>query len=227
MLKLKQLQEKKKKEAEAAKKAAAEANNNDNKNDSDPDKKDESSEQKTDAKDAKVEGVFSIKKGGRKNKSRANAAQLRAQKDVSEMDPIPGCVLNFPDPDNLMDFRVDITPSEGLYKDATFNFTVTVPPDYPFKPPKAMCNTPIYHPNIDTEGHVCLNILRSEWMPVLSLGSVVFGLLTLFLEPNADDPLNKEAAAEMAEKPAQFRRNVEQTLRGGFVMGRQYPQLRK
>jgi ubiquitin-conjugating enzyme E2 M len=39
----------------------------------------------------------------------------------------------------------------------------------------------VYHPNIDWEGKVCLNILRQEWMPVLSLGSVVFGLMTLFL----------------------------------------------
>jgi ubiquitin-protein ligase len=39
----------------------------------------------------------------------------------------------------------------------------------------------IYHPNIDTDGKVCLNILRADWMPVLNLGSVVFGLLTLFL----------------------------------------------
>jgi ubiquitin-conjugating enzyme E2 M len=51
----------------------------------------------------------------------------------------------------------------------------------------------VYHPNIDWDGHVCLNILRQDWMPVLSLGSVVFGLMTLFLEPNPDDPLNKGA----------------------------------
>ena len=40
-------------------------------------------------------------------------------------------------------------------------------------------------------------------MPVLNLGSVIFGLLTLFLEPNPDDPLNKDAADEMASKPDQ------------------------
>jgi ubiquitin-protein ligase len=35
------------------------------------------------------------------------------------------------------------------------------------------------------------DILRQDWMPVLNLGSVAFGLMTLFLEPNPDDPLNK------------------------------------
>lgn len=39
---------------------------------------------------------------------------------------------------------------------------------------------------------MCLNILRHDWKPVLTLGHVLFGLMTLFLEPNPDDPLNIE-----------------------------------
>lgn len=49
----------------------------------------------------------------------------------------------------------------------------------------------IYHPNVDLEGNVCLNILREDWKPVLNLNSVMVGLQYLFLEPNPDDPLNK------------------------------------
>lgn len=49
----------------------------------------------------------------------------------------------------------------------------------------------IYHPNIDLDGNICLNILREDWKPVLSLQAVLVGLQYLFLEPNADDPLNK------------------------------------
>ena len=52
----------------------------------------------------------------------------------------------------------------------------------------------IYHPNVDLDGNVCLNILREDWKPVLNLNSVMVGLQYLFLEPNADDPLNKGAA---------------------------------
>lgn len=57
------------------------------------------------------------------------------------------------------------------------------------QPPYA--SSQIYHPNVDLEGNVCLNILREDWKPVLNLNSVMVGLQYLFLEPNADDPLNK------------------------------------
>jgi len=174
------------------------------------------------------ENVFSLRtnraRGGRKKKT--SAADLRATKDVTEMEEIPGVVVEFPDQNNVMTFTVTVTPSDGLYRGAAFKFTVTIPQTYPYDPPKVECNTLIYHPNIDWEGHVCLNILRAEWMPVLNIGSVLFGLMTLFLEPNPDDPLNKEAAQLMIENNAQFQRNVEQTLKGGYVLGRQFPKLK-
>jgi len=50
--------------------------------------------------------------------------------------------------------------------------------------------------------------------------------MTLFLEPNPDDPLNKEAAQLMIERPSEFQRNVDQSLRGTYLLGRQFPKLR-
>lgn len=96
----------------------------------------------------------------------------------------------------------------------------------------------IYHPNVDLEGNVCLNILREDWKPVLNLNSVMVGLQYLFLEPNADDPLNKgidlffrdcvlakhipDAAEELRKNREQFIYNVKQSMRGGHVKGVQY-----
>lgn len=53
--------------------------------------------------------------------------------------------------------------------------------NYPHEPPKVKCETPVYHPNIDLEGNVCLNILREDWKPVLTINSIVYGLQYLFL----------------------------------------------
>ena len=101
----------------------------------------------------------------------------------------------------------------------------------------------IYHPNVDLEGNVCLNILREDWKPVLNLNSVMVGLQYLFLEPNADDPLNKgafsrlspklngcsyiltrdtEAAEELKRNREQFIYNVKTSMRGGSIKGVQY-----
>jgi len=176
------------------------------------------------------ESVFSLRKSGgtkKDKKKKQNAAELRVHKDISEMDPIPGTRLDFPDPNNLMVFQLYITPSDGLYRGAEYKFTVTIPTTYPYDPPKAQCETMIYHPNIDWDGHVCLNILRADWMPVLNLGAVIFGLVTLFLQPNPDDPLNKEVAQLMIDNKTQFEKNVKLALTGGYVGNRQYPKLLK
>lgn len=175
----------------------------------------------------KEEGVMSLSKAGGRNKKRQNAVELRVQKDLAEMDPVPGTEVDLPEVDNIMKLKVKVTPTDGLYQGATFSFDLDIPHNYPYEPPKATCTTMVYHPNIDLEGHVCLNILRADWMPVLSLGSVIFGLMTLFLEPNPDDPLNKEAAQLMIDRPRDFERNVKQALQGGYVAGKQFPRLLK
>lgn len=78
-----------------------------------------------------------------------------------------------------------------MYKGGSFKFTFAINNNYPHEPPKVKCVPKVYHPNLDLDGNVCLNILREDWKPVLNLNAVMVGLQYLFLEPNADDPLNK------------------------------------
>ena len=100
-----------------------------------------------------------------------------------------------------------------------YKFTVVVPKNYPHEPPKCHCETQIYHPNIDMQGNVCLNILRADWKPVLGMNTVILGLIFLFIEPNPDDPLNHEAAQLMRTNEYQFREKVTKTMRGGNIDG--------
>jgi len=116
--------------------------------------------------------------------------------------------------DDLMNFKLAITPRDGLYYGGTFTFDFKVPSTYPHDAPKVLCLTPVYHPNIDMEGHVCLNILREDWKPVLTISSVFLGLEYLFIEPNPDDPLNKEAAEKLASDKRGFSNAVTRSLRG-------------
>lgn len=155
------------------------------------------------------------------------AGQIRVQKDVNELDIPSSIQVSFPDPDDLMNFQLSLSPEEGYYSSGTFDFTITVPEDYPHKPPKVKCTTLIYHPNIDLQGNVCLNILRQDWKPVLTLSSVLYGLQLLFLEPNPDDPLNKDAAELLKRDRFEFQRNVANAVRGGYVSGTYFPSARR
>lgn len=82
----------------------------------------------------------------------------------------------FPDPDDILNFVLTIDPDEGLYRGGQFTFTFAVNQNFPHDPPKVRCREKIYHPNIDLEGKVCLNILREDWKPVLNLNAVIVGL---------------------------------------------------
>ena len=81
----------------------------------------------------------------------------------------------------------------------------------------------VYHPNIDLEGNVCLNILREDWKPVLSVSSIIYGLQYLFLDPNPDDPLNKEAAEALRENARGFEAAVRRSLSGGYIGSTYFP----
>ncbi|CAH1736252.1 PREDICTED: NEDD8-conjugating enzyme Ubc12 [Diuraphis noxia] len=151
------------------------------------------------------------------NQKKASAAHLRITKDLNELTLPKTCTTEFPDPDDLLNFKLTICPDEGSYKGGKFNFSFKVGVNYPHEPPKVKCETTVYHPNIDLDGNVCLNILREDWKPVLTINSVIYGLQYLFLEPNPEDPLNKEAADVLQNNKRLFDMNVQKAMRGGVI----------
>ncbi|KAK6329745.1 NEDD8-conjugating protein ubc12 [Orbilia brochopaga] len=160
-------------------------------------------------------------------KKKVTAAQLRVQKDLGELSLPSTMKTHFPDPDDILNFTLTIEPDEGMYKGGSFNFDFTINQNFPHDPPKVLCKQKIYHPNIDLEGKVCLNILREDWKPVLNLNAVIVGLQYLFLEPNASDPLNKEAAEDLKTNRETFKRNVRTSMAGGYVKTTSYDRVMK
>jgi ubiquitin-protein ligase len=129
-------------------------------------------------------------------RKKVTAAQLRVQKgmsllaasgsrsplypadsaDLSELSLPSTMKTDFPDPDDTLNFTLTIEPDEGMYKGGRFHFTFAISQGFPHEAPKVKCTQKIYHPNIDLEGNVCLNILREDWKPVLNLQAVIVGL---------------------------------------------------
>lgn len=147
--------------------------------------------------------------------------------DIGELDGGNVAETIFPNPDDLTRFTVKVMPDSGFWKGAVYPFNFDIPPDYPHKPPKVTLakTCKIYHPNINLEGNVCLNILREDWKPVLDINAVIYGLIYLFYEPNPNDPLNHEAADLFRRDVNRFRQVVYKTLRGGYYNGETFPRL--
>ncbi|KAL9611574.1 MAG: hypothetical protein Q9167_003793 [Letrouitia subvulpina] len=168
-----------------------------------------------------------ISEGGGQKKKKVTAAQLRVQKDLSKISLGHTMKTKFPNPDDILNFTLQIDPDEGMYKGGAFFFDFVINQNFPHDPPKVKCTQKIYHPNIDLEGNVCLNILREDWKPVLDLNAVIIGLQYLFLEPNGKDPLNKEAAEDLESNRDGFKRNVRTAMGGGSVKGKSYDRVMK
>ncbi|KAI3870333.1 hypothetical protein MKX03_001468 [Papaver bracteatum] len=99
-----------------------------------------------------------------------------------------------------MNFEVSIRPDEVYYKcSGKFEFTFQVSPTYPHEAPKVKCKTKVYHPKIELEGNVCLNILRKDRKPTININTVIYGLKYLFTHHNQENPSNHKVAAVLRD----------------------------
>lgn len=83
---------------------------------------------------------------------------------------------------------------ESPYAGGVFFLNIHFPADYPFKPPKITFTTKVYHPNINRNGSICLDILKDQWSPALTISRVLLSISSLLTDPNPDDPLDPEIA---------------------------------
>ena len=79
------------------------------------------------------------------------------------------------------------------------------PPEYPFKPPKVLFKTKLYHPNISEDGQVCLSIITAEnWKPATKATQILLALNSLFEEPETSGAVRPDVAEILAKNRDKF-----------------------
>ena len=115
----------------------------------------------------------------------------RITKELEELrkDPPANCSAGPADKDLFVWKATLMGPNDSAYEGGIFNLNITFPPDYPFSAPKVNFKTKIYHPNINSKGQICLDILKDRWSPALTISKVLLSICSLLTDPNPDDPL--------------------------------------
>ncbi|KAJ3024026.1 Ubiquitin-conjugating enzyme E2 7 [Thoreauomyces humboldtii] len=98
-------------------------------------------------------------------------------------------------------------PDDTPYEGGMFPATITFPRDYPLSPPTMKFTCPIFHPNVYSNGTVCISILHppgddpnhyehasERWSPVQSVEKILLSVVSMLAEPNDESPANVEAS---------------------------------
>ncbi|XP_003427328.1 ubiquitin-conjugating enzyme E2 T [Nasonia vitripennis] len=125
--------------------------------------------------------------------------------------PPEGIICYASDKLNLLTVNV-IGPHDSPYKGALFELELEIPERYPFVPPHLKFITPVYHPNIDTQGRICMDLLKMPpnggWKPTISLENLIVAVQSLLGNPNPDDPLMVDIAEEYRFNKTEFERKA-------------------
>ena len=130
------------------------------------------------------------------NPQRPNLKCLRKLHLEQVKRPVYGCWALPLDPNDLTHWHgVIFGPVSSPYEDGLFALDLRFPDDFPFKPPRVRFLTPVYHPNINSQGAISLDILKDQWSPALmQVDKLLMSLQALLDQPNAEDPLIPEVA---------------------------------
>ncbi|WVO12554.1 hypothetical protein L204_100158 [Cryptococcus depauperatus] len=137
----------------------------------------------------------------------------RIQKELSNlMTSPPKGITVVSDEDNMLLWRVTICgPPKTPYSRGRFVVTVEFGKEFPFKPPTVKFQTRTYHPNIDSDGNICISLLKSEhWKPATRMDNVLTEVFNLLAKPNLEDPLVTSIAEQYQSNRSAYNLKAEE-----------------
>jgi|688.fasta_scaffold1626586_1 ubiquitin-protein ligase len=143
----------------------------------------------------------------------------RIQQELNEagINQNPSIQYGLKDPSDKKKWWAIITGPEGTpYHGFKLTLNITLPDNYPFSPPQVSFTANIWHPNVGTDGRICLDILNSSWTPALKLSAVLLSISSLLNDPNPASPLNGEAGRQYTSNRAEYNQKVIDTCSQNF-----------
>ncbi|CAH9062074.1 unnamed protein product [Cuscuta europaea] len=131
-------------------------------------------------------------------------------KELRNLDETPpeGIVVSVND-DDLSTIYADIEGPVGTpYENGVFRMKLILSHDFPHSPPKGYFLTKVFHPNISTNGEICVNALKRDWSPSLGLRHVLMVVRCLLIEPFPESALNEQAGKMLLDHYDEYARHA-------------------
>eukprot|EP00741_Cyanophora_paradoxa_P015956 tig00000042_g15403.t1 len=156
-------------------------------------------------------------------------AALLLMKQLRELNkhPVEGFSAGLIDESNPFEWEVTIIgPADSYYEGGIFRAILSFPKEYPVNPPKMRFTSEMWHPNVYSDGRVCISILHApgndpygfetaaeRWSPVQTVETIMISVISLFSSPTDESPANVDAAKEWRENRDEFRKKVARLVR--------------
>jgi ubiquitin-conjugating enzyme E2 S len=164
--------------------------------------------------------------GAQEKKMAAAMRQLMKQlKDLHD-NPIDGITLK--QGDSITQIEAELKgPEDTPYAGGVFTVVLVFGDTYPEQPPKGNFKTKIFHPNVSEKGEICVNALKRDWTPDITIGHILSVVRCLLIEPNPESALNEEAGRLLLEEYQEFakRARIFTSIHAG-ASGQALPALR-
>ena len=142
-------------------------------------------------------------------------AERRLLKDLKKMheDATQDTISATPSGDSLFHWEAVIFgPEDTIWDGGCFSLTIEFTEEYPNKAPKVKFITKMFHPNIYTDGSICLDILQHMWSPVYDVSSILTSIQSLLTDPNVNSPANNTAAVMYGQNYQEYCSRVRQVV---------------